>query len=1404
MSTEPNLAPIAAAAAAAPGSGITIDASTATAGINWATFIGDYVSGAGSFKFYGGEFTPFFGAPQAVSGSQVAYSFPGSQGLFVLEGSSLAYDWIRYGTSYPHALSGQLDGLTFGNWVEGQTSATQGTGAAGSIAGLDTQLVITGLGVDVAPGTGASSDTVSNPVMDMHSAASSGNAGAVYDLLSDYAQNFIGSAHADSFTGSAQNDTIDGGAGDDTLDGGEGADIINGGAGNDLIQSGAGDDTIDGGAGTDTLVLEGNFGGPGGYTFTGGTGGAPLVITDPSGGTGTDTLTNVEILKFDNLTYDLVNHRANFTPTGLALSNASIAETAAVGATVGAISVTDRETTDTYTYELVNSAEDRFVIENGEVRVAAPLTDGSYDIEVLVTDSAGNSYQQALTVTVTEPPVITIDASGASAGMDLEAFIRGGFLQGISGGGMPVFDNGTNFSGTEAMLAYGSDPSSSYILTRGALEYYFGTHTVTGEIDTIEYGTRGTGSYDASGAFIGGDAELRISGLEFANARPTTPTEEAQIEANGAVHNFVIAHMYGSAGSQARLDAYADALDEYRQHFIGSAGNDVYTGSRFNDTIEGAGGNDLLNGGEGTDVAVFDGVFGGPSGSYSFSGGMGGAPLVITDSRAGGTGIDTLTNIELLRFDNLTYDFVNHRANYTPTDVALSNAEVIGSAVAGTVVGSLTATDRETTDTHSFALVDDADGRFRIVGNEIRVTGTAPLSHDNYVLTIRVTDGAGNEFDKQITIAVEDPVANTAPATVTLSATGIAENSANGTVVGILSATDADGDALTYSLTNNAGGRFALVTQNGQTRLVVNGALDYETATSHQIAVQVSDGRGGVVTQNFTVGVTDVLGRLITGTAAADLLNGTPEGDTLNGGAGADTLRGGIGNDIYIVDNAGDLVVELAGQGTDTVRATVTHTLAANVENLELQGTAAIGGTGNALANRITGNAGANALNGASGNDTLIGGAGNDTLNGGLGADVMQGGAGNDVYIIDNAGDRVTELAGAGIDTVRSSTLSQVLGANVENLELQGSAALSGTGNALANRITGNSGANALNGAAGNDTLIGGAGNDTLNGGLGADAMQGGIGNDLYFVDNLGDRITEAANAGTDTVRATVSHVLSANIENLELQGGALNGTGNAGANRITGTAGANALNGAAGNDTLIGGAGNDSLNGGTGIDQMSGGVGNDTYYVDHASDRVIELSGQGVDTVRSTISHTLGANVENLILTGTAAVNATGNAVANALTGNSGANVLMGYAGNDVLNGGAGDDKLFGGVGNDRLIGGAGADILRGGEGSDVFVFTSLRDSTTSLAGRDSIWDFTKGADRIDLSQIDANTETAGDQAFSFIGNAAFSGEAGELRFVNVNGQSLVHADVNGDGRTDFTIHFDDKLTFTQSDFLL
>ena len=185
-------------------------------------------------------------------------------------------------------------------------------------------------------------------------------------------------------------------------------------------------------------------------------------------------------------------------------------------------------------------------------------------------------------------------------------------------------------------------------------------------------------------------------------------------------------------------------------------------------------------------------------------------------------------------------------------------------------------------------------------------------------------------------------------------------------------------------------------------------------------------------------------------------------------------MIGGTGNDTYIVDNAGDVVTEAVGEGTDTVFATVSYTLAAGseVETLSVNVATGLTLTGNELNNTIIGNAG---------NDTLIGGAGNDTLNGGAGADTMIGGAGNDTYIVDNAGDVVTEAAGEGTDTV-FATVSYTLaaGSEVETLRSNIAAGLTLTGNEFNNTIIGN---------AGNDTLIGGAGNDTLNGGAGADTM---------------------------------------------------------------------------------------------------------------------------------------------------------------------------------------------------------------------------------------------------------------------------------------------------------------------------
>ncbi|WP_380787753.1 beta strand repeat-containing protein [Sphingomonas sp. R86521] len=206
-------------------------------------------------------------------------------------------------------------------------------------------------------------------------------------------------------------------------------------------------------------------------------------------------------------------------------------------------------------------------------------------------------------------------------------------------------------------------------------------------------------------------------------------------------------------------------------------------------------------------------------------------------------------------------------------------------------------------------------------------------------------------------------------------------------------------------------------------------------------------------------------------------------------------------------------------------------------------------------------------------------------------------------------------------------------------------------------------------GTAANDSLVGTGGNDLLDGRAGADTMTGGAGNDLYYVDDAGDRVVEGVGGGTDTVRSSTSYTLAANVENLIIAGAAaINGSGNDLANIITGNAAANVLNGAAGADTMI------------------GGDGDDTYYVDNVGDIVRETAVAGTDTVHAGISYLLAANVENLVLDGAASINGTGNELANLLVGNTG---------NNLLSGGAGDDRLVAGGGRDTIQGGAGTDTL-------------------------------------------------------------------------------------------------------------
>ena len=469
----------------------------------------------------------------------------------------------------------------------------------------------------------------------------------------------------------------------------------------------------------------------------------------------------------------------------------------------------------------------------------------------------------------------------------------------------------------------------------------------------------------------------------------------------------------------------------------------------------------------------------------------------------------------------------------------------------------------------------------------------------------------------------------------------------------------------------------------------------------------------GINVENLTLIGTAARG---TGNGLVNILIGNARNNMLDGAGGADSMRGGGGNDIYMVNVGADQAIEAAGAGTDIVRSTINFTLGTNVENLTLLGTAEKG-TGNNLANTLTGNDQANLLDGAGG------------------ADTMRGGDGDDTYLADDSGDAAIEAAAMGTDVVRSSA-SFILGNNVENLILIGSAAR-GTGNGLANAITGNDANNILDGAGG------------------ADTMRGNDGNDLYMVDNGGDKALEAVGAGIDTVSSSLNFTLGNNLENLVLTGTAARGTGNALANALTGNAVANLLDGAGGADTMRGGGGNDS------------------YTVNAVGDKALEAAGAGNDIVRSSVDFTLGNNVERLTLTGTAAIDGTGNALANMIVGNNGAN---------LLNGAGGADSLSGGLGNDRLFGGTGDDDLRGGGGADRFYFDTALNENNNV---DRILDFSAADDTIMLDRtifdgIAANG-TLSVSAFR-AGTVAMDADD-RILYNRPTGEIFYDADGNGDG---------------------
>jgi Ca2+-binding RTX toxin-like protein len=239
---------------------------------------------------------------------------------------------------------------------------------------------------------------------------------------------------------------------------------------------------------------------------------------------------------------------------------------------------------------------------------------------------------------------------------------------------------------------------------------------------------------------------------------------------------------------------------------------------------------------------------------------------------------------------------------------------------------------------------------------------------------------------------------------------------------------------------------------------------------------------------------------------------------------------------------------------------------------------------------------------------------------------------------------------------------------------------------------------------------------------------------------------------------------------------------GSAGNDAIHGLGGNDSIEGGAGNDTIWGGAGNDTIDGGSGsntlVGDQDGGTGNDTFIVNGTGNTVIESANEGNDTIIATVTYTRPANVENITLSGGAAINATGNGLDNHLNGNYADNVLCGLGGNDTIDAGNG---------NDTLIGGAGQDVIYGDGGSDTYAYAATSDS--SPGARDDVSTYDHG-DRFDFAAIDANGNASGNQAFSFAGSA-FTRVAGQVIAQSIaTNEWTVSADVNGDGVADMAIH--------------
>jgi VCBS repeat-containing protein len=762
-------------------------------------------------------------------------------------------------------------------------------------------------------------------------------------------------------------------------------------------------------------------------------------------------------------TFTITVQNANEAPEGLALSANQVTEDATNGSVVGTVSATDPDSGDTLTYALTDDAGGRFAIDphTGVITVAdGTLLDyenaAQHGITVEVTDAGGLSASQTFTIDVGQA------AGQAPGGIALSG---GAVTEGVAGGTVVGTVSATDPDGDAVTYSLSDDAGGRF-----AIDPDTGVITVAGGA-VFDHESAAQHDITVEVTDAGGLSTTRHLVIEVVDANETPGT--IGLDGSEVAENAAAGTVVGTAGA-------ADPDD-----------GDTLTYSLSDD----AGGRFAIDPNTGVVTVAEGAVLDHESAAQH--------DITVQVTDAGGLS------------DSRTFTVAVADINEAPAVIALDPGAVAENAAAGTVVGTVSAGDPDNGDTLTYSLSDDAGGRFAIDPDTgvVTVADGSLLDHESaaqHDIAVQVTDAGGLSDSRTFAVAVAD--VNEAPTVLELDSGTVAENAATGTVVGTVAAADPDdGDTLTYALSDDAGGRFAIDPNTGVVTVADGSLLDHESATQHDIGVTVTDAGGLSASQTFTIAVANVNEQPVLQTlSASDVIEGAANG-TVVGTVSAlepdmgDTLTYALTDDAggrFAIDPSTGVVTvadgtlldyESAAQHSITVAVTDAGGLSDSATYvIELQ-------QDYSGDNELFGGAGADVIDGGPGNDSVFGEAGNDHLLGSSGEDSLHGGGGNDLL---EGGDDNDFLFGDGED-------DQLFGGMGDD-QLFG-----GMGNDL---LDGSAGSDELFGGSGDDVMSGGEGNDSLFASLGNDVLAGSAGDDVLSGGEGGDRFVFTSPDGVDEI----------------------------------------------------------------------------------------------------------------------------------------------------------------------------------------------------------------------------------------------------------------------------------------------